>query len=499
MYENFGDKYSYFLFSDEANRYIYTCARAKQKTLIFLNTREETEYLTTVLRSIAEERKERDIFYIHHGNISKQLRETTEADMKDESKQTVVCATVSMELGIDIGYLERVIHLGAPNSVSSFLQRMGRSGRRLHPPEMLLIINEDKVSPNALLPHAMPWDLLKSIAVAQLYINDRWIEPVTLKKHPFSLLFHQTLCVLACAYELKPEDFFKQIHSLTPFKHISEEDYRILLRHMIKTKMIEVTEERTLIVGTEGEKLTNSYKFLATFKAYDEYKVVYEGLTIGTLTGEMPVGDIFTLAGTTWEVTEIVASQRILLVRKAAGYSAFPWPGTYREIHTAIIRKIRHILSENEIYPYLHPQALARLHTARETARTSGMLTAPILHLGDKTWCIFPWLGSKSNWALRRFLRNRCIKKFALSDIEYGDWYYIRLVIGKGDGYELMAYIKSFFTGSPDLSVLVGEKENPVYERYDAYVPQELIRRGYIVDRLDGGEVCEWLADTVGL
>jgi ATP-dependent Lhr-like helicase len=494
MYENFGDKYSYFLFSDEANQYIYNCARGKFKTLIFLNTREETEYMTAVLRDIAAGRKESDIFYIHHGNISKQLREDTEALMKDPSTQTVVCATVSMELGIDIGYLERVIHLGAPNSVSSFLQRMGRSGRREKPPEMMLIINEDIVSPNALLPHSIPWDLLKSIAVVQLYIEERWIEPPVLKKMPFSLLFHQTLCVLASAHELKPEEFFERIHRLSPFKHVDEEDYRILLRHMLKTGMLQLTEERTLLVGLEGEKLINSYKFLATFKAYDEYKVVHGGATIGTLTSETPIGDVFTLAGIAWEVVEVVPSQKIILVKKAGGYGAFPWPGTYRDIHIKIIRMIRKILTDETEYAYLQPRALERLQQAREIASTSNITAQPIVHLHGNTWCIFPWLGSKSNWTLRRFLKARCVKKFELSDIEYGDWYYIRLTIGKGDGYELINNIKLFFNHNhPDLESLVGKKENPAYERYDEFIPQELIRRGYIIDKMSGDEIREWL------
>jgi ATP-dependent Lhr-like helicase len=493
MYENFGDKYSYFLFSEEANRYIYHAARSKQKSLLFLNTREETEYMTAALRDIAAQNRESDIFYIHHGNISKQLRESTESDMKDAGKQTITSATVSMELGIDIGYLERVIHLGAPNSVSSFLQRMGRSGRRNNAPEMMIIINEDIVKPNALLPHAIPWELLKAVAVIQLYVDERWIEPPTLKKMPFSLLFHQTLCVLASAYELKPDDFFERIHHLSPFKHVPEEDYRILLRHMLKTNMLQLTEERTLIVGLEGEKLINSYKFLATFKAYDEYKVVHDGATIGTLTSETPIGDVFTLAGIAWEVIEVVPAQKIILVRKAGGYGAFPWPGTYRDIHTKIIRKIREILSHDSEYSYLGTRASERLRQARELARTSGMLTRPVLHLGGKAWCIFPWLGTSSNWTLRRFLKARCVKKFGLSDIEYGDWYYIRFNMEKGDGDALLEYIKAFFNHDHDLATLVGEKENPAYERYDAYIPQELIRRGYITDKLKSDEIREWL------
>ena len=494
MYENYGDKYSYFLFSDEANRFVYDCARRKHKSLIFLNTREEAEYLTAILRMIAKEKREEDIFCIHHGSISKQLREETEADMKDSEKQTATCATVTMELGIDIGDLERVIHLGAPNSVSSFLQRLGRSGRRSNMPEMMLVINEDEVSPNALLPHTIPWDLLKSIAVIQLYVDDQWIEPPVIKKMPFSLLFHQTLCSLAASYEFPPDKLKKHILSLSPFVHIDSEDYDKLLHHMQKSHMIQKTDEGTLIVGVEGEKIVNSYKFLATFKDYDEYKVMNGNAVIGTLTSETPVGYVFTLAGFTWIVTEVISNRKQLIVEKIEGCRAFPWPGSYREIHTRIVQKIREILLDDKEYRYLMPGAAERLLQARTTAKSSGMLTEPVLHLGDTTWCLFPWLGSKSNWTLRRFIKSRCVNKFDLTEIEYGDWFYIRLNIGKGDGYELVRYISAFFnTEAPDLDSLVGEKENPSYERYDEYVPQKLLRQGYICDKLQSAELRNWI------
>jgi len=259
---------------------------------------------------------------------------------------------------------------------------------------------------------------------------------------------------------------------------------------MLSTDILQSTEEGSLIVGVEGEKIINSYKFLATFKDYDEYKVMNGNAVIGTLTSETPVGYVFTLAGFTWVVTDVIAARKQIIVEKTDGCRAFPWPGSYREIHTKIVRKIRDILSDDVDYQYLMPRAAERLLQAREIAKSSGMLETSALHLGGATWCLFPWIGSKSNWTLRRFIKSKCVRKFGLSDIEYGDWFYIRLNIGKGDGYELVRYISSFFSdGSPDLEGLVGEKENPVYERYDKFVPQELIRRGYLSDKMESDEL----------
>ena len=112
---------------DPGYEYVYDCAKNK-KSLVFSNSREETEYITATLRQIAANRGEPDVFLIHHGNLSASIREEAEMKMKDDEIFAVTCATVTMELGIDIGKLERVIQLSSPNSVSSFLQRLGRSG-----------------------------------------------------------------------------------------------------------------------------------------------------------------------------------------------------------------------------------------------------------------------------------------------------------------------------------------------------------------------------------
>ncbi|MBO5790587.1 MAG: DEAD/DEAH box helicase, partial [Clostridia bacterium] len=137
---------------DPGFAFLYEAVKNK-KTLVFSNSREETEYVTATLRNIARAKSEDDIFLIHHGNLSASLREDAELKMKDEAVlKAVTCATVTMELGIDIGRLERVAQIGAPTSVSSFLQRLGRSGRREAPPEMVELFREEAHLPNTPLP-----------------------------------------------------------------------------------------------------------------------------------------------------------------------------------------------------------------------------------------------------------------------------------------------------------------------------------------------------------
>ncbi|MCQ2456312.1 MAG: DEAD/DEAH box helicase, partial [Clostridia bacterium] len=161
---------------DAGHEYVYDCVRDK-KAIVFSNSREETEYVTATLRPSAEYRGEDDIFLIHHGNLSASLREEAEMKMRSDEYHAVTCATVTLELGIDIGRLERVVQMGAPTTVSSFLQRLGRSGRREAPPEMMMVFREEEPLPNAPLPQPIPWALSRAIAIAQLYIQERFIEP----------------------------------------------------------------------------------------------------------------------------------------------------------------------------------------------------------------------------------------------------------------------------------------------------------------------------------
>jgi ATP-dependent Lhr-like helicase len=109
-------------------KYLFNHTKSR-KCLIFANNRAETETVIASLRQIAADEGLPDIYHVHHGSISAKLRQAAEEGMRNTTA-AVTAATVTLELGIDIGQLERVIQLEAPISVSSFLQRLGRSGRR---------------------------------------------------------------------------------------------------------------------------------------------------------------------------------------------------------------------------------------------------------------------------------------------------------------------------------------------------------------------------------
>lgn len=473
---------------DPGYEYIYEATKGK-KAIVFSNSREETEYICATLREIAEYRNEPDVFLIHHGFLSASIREEAELKMKDDDIQAVACATVTMELGIDIGRLERIIQQGSPNTVSSFLQRLGRSGRRGDPPEMMMVFREENPLPNTPLPQLMPWELLKAIAIVQLYIEERFIEPPFLRKCPFSLLFQQTLSTVASSGAITAAELAKKVLSLPPFEAIEAGDYKTLLLSMVNNDWLEMTDERELIVGLRGEKLVNSFKFYAVFKDTEDYTVRCESDEIGVITTPPPVGDRFALAGRVWEVEELDIPRHLIYVKPVRGKMEISWPGDYGEVHTRILERMRQVLREDTEYPYLREGALARLRVARAVARNTGLTESCILPLGGYTWALFPWLGTRSFRTLRRYLV-RNAGPFKLTGMDFEGCYYMTFKLEGGRGDDMMRMITGKIAENGiDLDALISPTEAPVFEKYDEYIPSELLRKAYREDKLRDDEI----------
>ena len=469
---------------DPGYSYLYDCVKGR-KCIVFSNSREETEYVTATLRQIAEKLGEPDVFSIHHGNLSASLREGAELDLKNDEVVNTTCATVTLELGIDIGKLERVVQVEAPNSVSAMLQRIGRSGRRGGAPEMMMIFREEMPLPDTPLPQLVPWQILQAVAIIQLYAEERFIEPPVRKRLPYSLMLHQTLSVLKASGELSPAALAKRVMSLPPFECVTKESYRALLLSLISNELIERTETGGLIIGLKGERLTSSFKFYAVFKDSEDFTVRSGSDEIGTITSPPPVGDRFALAGRVWEVTELDVRGKLVFVTPVGGKMEVSWPGDYGEIHTKILKRMQKILCEGTVYPYLKPAAAKRIAEARALAVRTGFHVKPIVPLGGYSYAFFPWLGTKAFRTVRKLLL-KLKERFKLSAIDYERCYYISFRMENGTPEQLYAALKAEAGEDViDLLSLAGAGENPIFDKYDEYIPSALLREAYAEDRLE--------------
>ena len=482
--------------ADPGLGYIFEHTRGK-KCLVFVNSREECEAVTTSLRGYCERNHERDRFLIHHGNLSASYRETAECIMKDESQYVTTVTTSTLELGIDIGRLERAFQIDAPWTVSSFLQRMGRTGRREAPPEMWFVMREDEPEPRAMLPSTIPWKLLQGAALVQLYLEERFVEPARFDRLPYSLLYHQTMSILASSGELSPAALAEKVLSLSYFHRVTQEDLRVLLRHLLEEDHIQRTEQGGLILGLAGERVVNSYRFYGVFQESEEYTVRDEAQELGTVVSPPPIGEKLAIAGHVWRVLDIDHKRHLVYCEQVRGHVPAYFGECPGDLHTKVLERMRQVLREEKRYPYLMKNAVARLTQARETARRSGAAEKTLLNLGGNMWCLLPWLGTYAFLALERFLRIRCGEKLGLRAFDSARPFYMQFTMQSGEE----AFFETLFEeiAKPlDPLELVYPKELPLFDKYDEYLPEELVKKGFACGVLDVEEmkarILEWKA-----
>ena len=469
--------------ADPGIGYIFEHTKGK-KCLIFTNSREECEAVCQNLRHYCEVKHEPERFLIHHGNLSASYRESAEEEMKDGDSLMSVCATATLELGIDIGKLERAFQIDAPFTVSGFLQRLGRTGRRGNPAEMWFVMREDHPEARAMMPDLIPWYLIQGIALVQLYIEERFVEPPRTGRLPYSLLYHQTMSTLAAGGEMSPRSLASRVLCLSSFRNITQDDYRILLRHLIENDHICRTENGGLILGLTGERIVNNYKFYAVFRENIEYSVHSGSEELGTIVKPPPCGDKIAIAGRVWLVEEVDHRKKEVYCTLVKGSIPAYFGDVAGDIHTRILERMYKVLDEEKSYPYLMKHAVCRLRDARSTFMKAGMKDHPLVHLGGNMWALFPWLGSYAFLALERFLKLHCGKALALKGLSPSRPYYMQFTM-KVQEEEFYRITAEEASKDFDPMELLYPSEVPVFEKYDEYVPPQLVRKGFAAGVLD--------------
>ena len=202
--------------------------------------------------------------------------------------------------------------------------------------------------------------------------------------------------------------------------------------------------------------------------------IISEGIQQG---GQSACGDIT-------EVEDVDHKRREVYCSPVKGNIPAYFGDVAGDIHTRILERMYRVLSEDLSYPYLMPHAVCRLADARDTFRKSLMSERPLVHLGGKMWALFPWLGSYAFLALERFLKLRCARRLGLKGLNSSRPYYMQftLQVSEAEFYEIVCE-----EAERDLDPLelVYPKENPVFEKYDEFVPEELVRKGFALGVLD--------------
>ena len=452
-----------------------------KKTIIFTNSREETEFVISNLREIAFRNKAPDVYRVHHGNVSALLRETTEDEMKSADEKIVTGATVTLELGIDIGSLDQAIQVGAPISVSSFAQRLGRCGRRGQIPQILFTFVENLRINSSDVLGPVNWEFIRTIAIIELYLRDQWIEPIPPREHAYNLVYHQTMSILKSSGEMSAAGLASAVLTLGPFVKITAEEYKRLLGHFIQIDQLERTEHGGLMIGRAGEKVVNSFKFLSVFLAPEYLLVKDENRTIGTVDKVYPVGVRFALAGLTWETVDVNEKSKVIFVKRVPGISLVDWNVDFEaEIHTQVVKKMRDILLSTQVYPYLSERCIDRLDEIRYITRNSGVLNLLVTEMSEQKFMVFPWVGTRQLITLHYALLHRGItnKHPWITSI------YL-IVQYKGTKEDLEVIIQEIIEDELDMYELPLPNKVQVQGKYNEFIPLDLLRKQFIEDYLD--------------
>jgi ATP-dependent Lhr-like helicase len=468
-----------------------------QKTLVFTNRRALAERLAAELRQrLAQTRPGSDWYFVHHSSIAADLREAAEARMRDAAQQACTIATASLELGIDIGHLDLVVQIGAPYTVSSFVQRLGRSGRRGTPSRMCFYtlerLNNETDDSSTL--EEVPWDFLQTIAIIQLYLEEQWIEPPLIPTMPLSLLYQQTMSVLRARTEMTPAQLARSILTLSPFQTISQDDYRLFLRHLIEIDHLALMDEGTLIIGMKGEQLTHFYHFYAIFANEQAWRVLAGTQEVGTVQQRPELDSIIGLAGYAWRVISINERGQTVHVERTKGAVRPGWL-TYggAQYHEHVMQQLRQVLQEETMYAYLSPVAKQRLTIVRELAQQSGWLRSCVVRLEPGRFVVFPWTSSRIVETIVHLLRH---KNWYTRQTATGFRPYIEVIYDGDTG----AVIKELRNLSPQVPELVTElvsqlKDSQLWRgKYDYLTPRALLEKAYMHDVLDVPGTMQWLA-----
>ncbi len=463
--------------------YLYESTSGK-RCILFSNSKGEVEENIAHLKQISEKQHGSDCYLVHHANISPALREFTEQRMKSGELPVCTGATVTLELGIDLGRLERIVQTGCPLTVSGLVQRLGRTGRRGGTAEMRFAFRHDMSLPPQEFYKEVNWDFVACIAMILLYTRERWIEPMFLPKLPYSLLYHQTMSYLASCGSVQPRQLAAYILTLKAFESVTQEDYLTLLRHLLATAQLERGEDGGLMVGERGEAAVNNYEFLAVFSVPDEYSVRCNGEEIGTVQSPFPEKAQFALAGQAWEVVELDKAERKIYVKKIPGISANMWQDTGNEyVHTKVMKMIRDVLRSDEQYAFLDEAALGRLNDIRRSCRISGAAgSGSVVPMGQCSYAVFQFLGTRATAALCYALRQRGFDASVWTDRQFPVCIEVSSIRGTEELCTALEEIRlegadKYSFRIPDNCEIVG--------KYNDYIPRELLRKQYVEDYLD--------------
>ncbi|MCY4592942.1 MAG: DEAD/DEAH box helicase [Alphaproteobacteria bacterium] len=378
--------------------------------LVFAGARQRVEIYADRLRELCEKEHLPQEFYPHHASLSREHRDFVERRLKDPAKPTTAVCTSTLELGIDIGDVTCVAQIGAPFSVATLRQRLGRSGRREGQPAILRqYAVETKLTPESSFVDRLRLGLVRSIAMIDLLLEG-WCEPPKPQALHLSTLVHQLLSVIAQRGGASAGAIYNVLCREGPFRKVTTEVFADVLRAIghPETGLIEQSGSGLLLLGSAGERLVEHYSFYAVFQTPEEFRLVADGRDLGTLPIDniLAPGMLLIFSGRRWAVQEIHDREKVIVVKPAKAGVPPVFGGAAGDIHDTVIDRMFAVLEGDAKPVYMDTVSLSMLEEARAHYVQLGFRTNNIHSLGEHTSIIATRVGTVKTSTLALALRS---------------------------------------------------------------------------------------------
>ncbi len=242
---------------------------------------------------------------------------------------------------------------GAPRSIASLRQRLGRTGRRQGVPSVLRVYirEQDLDSRSGILDELRP-DIIRAVAAIRL-LAARFVEPTSTSDALATALLHQTLSIISERGGARADALFRLLGGSGPFQSVTPIDYADLLRCATapRTKLIEQAPDGTLMLGERGEQIVQSRDFYALFQGEAEWWLVVGPKVLKTIpiSNVVAKGNLVLFAGRRWLIEEVDEHAHVLQVAPHQGGSVPQFePVGAEEIHDSLIEEMRHVYESDD-------------------------------------------------------------------------------------------------------------------------------------------------------
>ncbi len=271
-----------------------------KSSLIFTNTREHAEALGVQIQAICGEIPVK----VHHGSLSREIREEVEQSFQTGSTKSVVC-TSSLELGIDIGSVDFIIQYMSPRQATRLIQRVGRSGHKVEAESRGCIVS------------AWADDILESLVIVD-HSQKEILEPAKIHTNALDVLAHQIVGLALDLRQTTLENVYRIITRAYPYKDLQPEEFTATVQQLVNERIIRVRDGRLGPIFPKA--FLYYYENLSVIPNVKKYTVIdfVRKRKIGTLDQEFVArrcksGTEFVMHGQTWKI--IVVNEPELTVQ----------------------------------------------------------------------------------------------------------------------------------------------------------------------------------------